>query len=259
MRTTLDDTLFARQVSSLHELVQALRLVHDNYVRCGYMAPEPSGMRVGPRYALPSTRAYVAAQRNRVVATMTLFADSPLGLPLDDLYPDVSGELRAADRTIMEVGMLADRRRELTRGIDLLMGMMKLVFHDCRAVQADDLLITVNPRHAKFYSRLLYFEQLGEQRCYASVGGAPAVLLRLPVSEIAPKDVPNRRIREFFFSPVEEEAVPDRYVVCREDLEELFVRHSDVLLNLTPAQAEAIEACYPGLVIADLLAAGHAA
>lgn len=241
-----------RQVAGRAELRAALELVHDNYVRCGYMRPTPSGMRVCAQYALPNTRTYIALKEGEVVATVSLFPDSPLRLPMDDLYgPEVDG-LRREGRAVAEVGMLADRRRELTRGVDLLLAMMKHVFHGARGSGVNDLLITVNPKHAKFYHRLLRFHQIGETRSYASVRNAPAVLLRLPVSEIAEKDAPNERIRAVFFTPIAQEERVGTYTMNRDDLRWLLAEKSRLLWELEPAQAKAIEARYPGLNLDDL-------
>jgi len=242
----------ARQVAHREELRAALELVHDNYVRCGYMRPAPSGLRVCPQYALPQTRTYVALMRGQVVATVSLLPDSGLGLPLDGLYADEAAALRQRGRRLAEVGMLADRRRELTRGVDLLLALMKHVFHRARSTGVDDLLITVHPKHATFYRRLLRFEAIGPQRAYPSVRNAPAVLLNLPVADVTAADAPNDRIRSVFFSPVPPAERTGHYAMRREDLAWLLVEKSDLLRHLQPHEVRTIEACYPGLLLANL-------
>src|SRR5215475_11839692 len=70
-------------------LDEAFRLVHDQYVWRGFMtAPHPSGRRVNLRHALPSTRVFVASDGVRVVGTASLIPDSPLGLPMDEVFAD---------------------------------------------------------------------------------------------------------------------------------------------------------------------------
>ena len=43
----------------------------------------------------------------------------------------------------------------------------------------DDLVITINPKHRWFYEHILLFEQIGEERQYEFVKGAPAIAMRL--------------------------------------------------------------------------------
>jgi len=248
---TRNEDLVTRQVRSRVELEAALRLVHDNYVERGYMQPHPSGIRIGIHYALPSTRTYVAVLQDQVIATLSLFVDSPLGLPLDALYADITGGLRVAGRGLGEVGMLADRRRALSRGVDVLLHLMKHVFWDARNDRLDDLLITVNPRHVKFYERLLCFQQLGPVREYRAVRNAAAVLLRIEISKVQPADAPSDEIREIFFSPLEDNG--PRYQMRREDLAYFFVEKTDLFRRLAEAQARAIEEQFPALRLADLL------
>src|SRR5215472_9347224 len=70
------------------ETAAALRLAHDVYVREGYMEPHPLGMRILlPYHALKTTMVLVARRRGEIVGTLSLVFDSPVGLPLDELYP----------------------------------------------------------------------------------------------------------------------------------------------------------------------------
>ena len=244
--------IITRQIQDVSELKRALTLVHNNYVRCGYMEPNSARIRLGVHYALPSTRTYIALVDDEIVATVSFFVDSPLGLPLDSLYPDVANQLRSQNRSIAEVGMLADRRGELARGVHVLLMMMRLVFHAAREVHMDDLLITVNPKHVAFYERLLCFEELGPVRDYKAVSNAPAVLMRIKISQVAPADAPNDRIRDMFFSPLEPIETP-AYHMRREDVASLFGEMTDIFRDLDGEQIAAIEEQLPGLRISDLL------
>jgi hypothetical protein len=244
--------IITRQIQDVSELKRALELVHNNYVRCGYMKPNAARIRLGVHYALPSTRTYIALVDEEIVATISFFLDSPLGLPLDSLYLDQANLLRSQNRKIAEVGMLADRREELSRGLHVLLPMMKLVFHASRETRMDDLLITVNPKHVAFYERLLCFEKIGPTRDYKAVSNAPAVLLRVNVSAITPADIPNERIRDLFFSPLEPSDTPSYNMRC-EDIAPLFGEMTDIFRDLDREQIAAIEEQLPSLKISDLL------
>src|SRR5512144_830205 len=69
-------------------LEQAFRLQHDQYVAHCYMDAHPSGWRLRLHNALSAPRVFVARSGGRVVGTMTLVADFPIGLPRDEIYAD---------------------------------------------------------------------------------------------------------------------------------------------------------------------------
>lgn len=243
----------ARQVRDRSELEQALALVHDNYVRCGYMKPHPSGMRLNVHYALPSTRTFVSVVDDEVTATVSLFCDSALGLPMDHLYARELRPLREEGRHIGEVGMLADRRRSLSRALPVLLKMMKRLFCSARHLDLSDLMITVNPKHKAFYARMLCFEEYGPQKSCQTVNGAPAVLLRINMVALREENVQRERIRKLFFSPLPEgSAYRGDYQMRPEDLEYFFLEKTDLLRQADNESLSAIESQYPGLKLRRL-------
>lgn len=246
MRKTWND-VSVRQVGDRGELERALELVHDNYVQRGLMQEQASGIRLTPHFALPTTRTLVARLDAQIVATVTLFSDSALGVPLESVYPAHLESLRRAGRRFAEVGMLADRWRCLTRGVDVLLRMMKRVLYVARELQLDDLVIAINPRHAKFYTRLLCFERFGPERSYEAVAGAPAVLLRLNVAELRPEDPEKAYIRELFFTPPCQRRREPRFVMHRDDVRYFFVERTNLLRSLPGREAKIIARCHPGL------------
>jgi len=243
------DEPVARQVRDRCELEQALRLVHDNYVRRGYMGPEPSGIRLSVFYALPNTRTFVAVLRGEVVATMSLFCDSPLGLPADKLYREEICRLRGQGHRVGEVGMLADRRRSLGRSMPVLLQIMKVVFHAIRETELSDVVITVHPKHAGFYTRLLgFFERYGPEKTYREVGGAPAVLLHYDVIGVKPEHFRRESTAKLFYSPLPEGAeFQGDYRMRAEDLPYFFLERTDVLRQVDRETLSVIESQYPGL------------
>jgi len=243
-----------RQVRDRGELEEALTLVHDNYVRCGYTAPQPGGIRLNAHCALPTTRTYVALVQGEVCATVSLFEDSPIGLPTDAVFADRLKVLRAPGGKIAEVGMLADRRSALRRGMPVVLRMMKHVFWVGLNQHIDDLVITVNPRHVSFYQRILCFDPVSPVRKYPAVGSAPGVLLRVNLPGLEPQRSQNAEIRKMFLTPPsQDEPVAAPYRMTREDIEYFFVTRTNVLTELNAEQICAIEQCYPGLVVSRLL------
>ena len=169
---------------SVWAIDQALRLVHDQYVARGYMTPHPSGQRLSPHYTLSATRVFVATIGPQVVATVTLIEDSPLGLPMDEIYQEDLDRFRAQRCRLAEASALAAHPRYRGLGLPLLLPLMRvLVIYAADLAALDVLSITVNPRHVEFYRRLT-FEIVGEPKPYGRVNGAPAVALCLHLERV---------------------------------------------------------------------------
>lgn len=163
--------------STRDEWEQAFQLVTAKYQARGY---EEAGtnLRFTSYHALPDTVVLVAKAGGFVTATFTLVPDSRLlGLPLENLYPAEVRELRRAGRRIVETTSLADRGLGMGEFVHVFQAMMRLAFQYGFAQGADTSVITVNPRHRLFYTKLLGYASLGPRRAYAPVRGAPAEAL----------------------------------------------------------------------------------
>ena len=197
---TLEDLDF-HVARTRRELESAYGLVHTSYERAGLVDAHGTGLRFGPHNFLPDTRTFVATLHGDVVATVTLVFDSPLGLPMDAVYGDVLGPLRADGRRLVEVTMLADRRASGRRTLPIVLRLTKILFDYAREqAESDDLVVAVHPRHQAFYERLLYFEAIGERRSYVSVRGNPAVALRLDLIDVAERCRDDARVQRLYFS-----------------------------------------------------------
>jgi hypothetical protein len=164
----------------------AFRLVHAQYVWRGFMrAPHWSGRRVDLRHALPSTRVFVVQDGPRVVGTATVFQDSPLGLPMDEVFADQLAPMRAAGRRVAEVSALAMDGDRRAYGLPVLMRLLRLVLLYASSVaRLDDLCLVVRPQHAHFYRQLSTCRVMGEPRNYAKVNTGSAVALHIDLHEV---------------------------------------------------------------------------
>jgi hypothetical protein len=199
------------------------------------MAPSPSGMRVSRHLAHARARTYATLEGGRVAATVTMFHDSPLGLPADAVFGDVLADLRAEGRHVVEAGMLGFADRAVQGGSAALLQMMKLVFWAAQREGGDDLLATVHPRHARFYSRTLGFTPVGGRRDHRSVQGAPAALVRMDLRTFGPHCVRRPQIRRFFFPPPPLQPAEGAYRIPPEDLAFFFADHLQILADLDAA------------------------
>lgn len=158
------------------------RLVHEEYLAKGYVHEDAIGLRYTEHDALPGTGTFLIRNGETPIGTVSVFPDSPLGLPADELYWDEISSLRAKGRTVAEIGRLAvaadyagDRKV-----------LMKLVEVPClyasSVLNATDVVITMNPKHRSFYERMMLFDALGGEKPFDSVCGAMAVLLRMDLA-----------------------------------------------------------------------------
>jgi len=181
------------------ELESACRLVHDNYIKKGYMTRQESGLRLTLRNALPETTTFIGKRNHSVVFTLTVFQDSSLGLPMDAIYKSKVDGLRAKGRKVAEVGSLAMHSSIPKGDQTVLMLGNKLMHTYCRDyLGVDDLVITINPRHQWFYEHVLLFDRIGDLRAYDYVRKAPALAYRLDLGNA------ERRLKEAYACMPEE-------------------------------------------------------
>jgi GNAT superfamily N-acetyltransferase len=168
------DRIEVRLARTFADYDAAFRLVHDQYVRRGFVAAEPSGRRVGVHALLPSTKVLVAAVDGRLAGTLTLIEDSRLGLPMDLAFARELGRLRARGRRIAETGALALAPACRRQSAAILTRLFRVAaLHLATIARADDMCFIVHPRHQAFYRSLFPFEEFPERRPYAPIRGVP--------------------------------------------------------------------------------------
>ena len=174
-----------RQAQTLHQHGVADMLVRQMYSWRGYSTES-----VVHRLNDPNRVTLSAWKGDDVVATLTLGRDSPVGLLADAHYCEELAGLRRPDRIICEVSRLAVDPDCGAR--DLLTTLFQAGYkYAMNIFAANDAVIEVNPRHARFYQRLLGFRQIGELRQCQRVH-APAVLLHQNLDGIVfPADIPS--------------------------------------------------------------------
>ncbi|MBN8450516.1 MAG: hypothetical protein J0M13_16245 [Candidatus Accumulibacter sp.] len=145
----------------------------------------------------PSRLTLAAWHGDEVVATLTLSCDSPAGLLADALYSLELSRLRRPGHSICEVSRLAVDP-EFSSPALLVTLIQSAHRHAQQYFAASDVVIEVNPRHVRYYQRVLGFRQLGGRRQCPRVD-APAVLLHRPLDGFSVRGMrtptaPNREI-----------------------------------------------------------------
>lgn len=239
----------------------ACRLVYEQYLEKGYTQKRRSCAWVTLHDALPETVKLAVEKGGEVVATGTVVPDSPLQLPADEICRAELDALRREGRRPAEVISLAaagapeDSRTTLVK----LFAAIHLVAQ--RVLNASDLVITVNPRHAPFYMKMLLFEQIGAERECGKVGGAPAVLLRLRLEDVdrhvreAAAALPGDRILRTLYPLIAaEQQAPGLFdsladsirPMGQEDFGHFFVGLSSVLESAKLPERRYLQSRYPG-------------
>lgn len=164
----------------------AFRLIYESYVEAGLSAPNACGMRVTPYHLLPTTTIFNAywphSSAGDPLATVTLVIDGELGLPMESVYPEEIGERVARGWRLAEVSCLAERRCDGQRFqgrefFSVFCQLNRLMIQFARHQQVDQVLVAVHPRHARFYTRYMGFEEIGGLAAYPTVQNRPAVAL----------------------------------------------------------------------------------
>ena len=174
------------------------------------------GYEVGAPQGAPDRVTLMAGDDGGVLATITVGFDGIDGLQVEHLYPDEVERLRAGGGRICEFTRLAvDRELQSKELLAMMFHIAYMVAH--RLHRCTDLLVEVNPRHVRFYERMLGFVPLGATRTCARVN-APARLMWLSLAhareQIARfgggRGEQARSLYPLFFSPAEENGIVAR-------------------------------------------------
>jgi hypothetical protein len=220
--------LVIRPALSRAELESAYELVYLNYRSREYIPPNSSGLRFTVFNAFPSTLTFVGVVHANVISTVSLIPDTPIGLPMDEIYHDEVQALRDSGRRLVEVTMLADRRLSVRRSLEMVLALMKLVFdYATLSLKATDLCITVNPHHDKFYHEYLLFSPLGGLRAYPSVSGNPAIARRLDLVNVEAECQGRfKLLRRFYEDRTPLSLFEQRYRMTAADLRYFFMERT---------------------------------
>ena len=132
---------------------------------------------------------------DNLLGTISLLKDKgEASLPLCSLYEDEINVLRQSNSSIYEVGnFVMDKRKIVNRfSQESLLGsklLFKEVYEEAKTINAELLVIVVNPKHLTFY-KLIGFTEFGPTKFYSFVN-APAVPLKFDLTS---------KVDENFFS-----------------------------------------------------------
>ncbi|MDD5729695.1 MAG: hypothetical protein PHN57_01005 [Candidatus Omnitrophica bacterium] len=247
------------------EMESSFGLVYKEYLKRGYVNEHPSQLRVTMYNALPQAATFVAVCKDEIVSTATLVPDSPLFLPMDEIYHEELNQLRAKGLKLCEITMLASNTELYRDGISLMLNAKKMFFifllfktifdYAKNVLGLDCICITVNPKHSLTYNFLL-FKDIGGLKTYSNANGAPAVAkyLNLTTSEEDCKKAHKEGLyRMFFGKNTPAEKFSGKFEYSPEDLKYFFAEKSDVFKTSPAEKLDYIKQCYHSLDFKNII------
>jgi hypothetical protein len=236
-------------------------LLHDAYVASGFMQPHPSGLRVTPYHALPTTTTLYARFGEQIVGTLSIIREGVFGFPLQSVF-DLTA-VRALPGRIAEISALAIHPDFRNTGGAILFPLMKFMYEYCtKYFDTRHLVIAVNPKHIDMYESVLLFRRLQAQpvASYDFVNGAPAVGATLDLASAAEAyravyegRRTERNLHHYFTKivlpnicfPTRPYHTTNDPVMSPELLDHFFVQRTAVFDQLDERQWSLLQAIYP--------------
>lgn len=241
-------------VETVDELKAATHLAYREYLKRGYVTPHPSQLKLSVFHALPETTTFIAVHPERgVIGTLSLIPDSPLGLPMEEVYKSELDGLRQQGHRIAEASMLAfDTSLFCRKGLPrfhttqlvLTLQLFKVMFDYLRcATDATVLVACFNPRHRILYE-FLHLQPLGGLKSYSLVNGNPAIAGHLPLAETFRLAQLYPVVNFFWQQAYQTETYLNKLHLSAEDVEDLFVHSSSVLDSASGSELAFLQQCY---------------
>ena len=125
-----DPRLKFKIASTKEELSSAFKILHDEYVKNGYMDSNSSGMRITIFHELPETTTLIGLWEGRVVATVSIIKRTVIGLPIECIY-DISHILQE-DSNCVEISALAVEKSFQKKQGEILFPLLKFLTEYCK-------------------------------------------------------------------------------------------------------------------------------
>ena len=242
---------------------KAFQLVYQEYLRKSYCSPNSYQMRFSIYNALPDSVTFCLWRRETLVGTASLILDSPLGLPMDDVYHEELSALRTSGRKLCEVSLLALNSDVVSKGIlplyfaerlRCLYLIFKPIFWYARAtIKHTDLCIAVNPIHRNLYTSL-HFEEFGGERIYESVNRNASIAMRLRFDGIEERGkITPGLFKLFLGKSLEIPKISTMFRWNAADFKYFFIDNSDLIQKLTPDAIEFLVKSYPEIPVKKLI------
>ncbi len=173
------DQHFVIEIAKTQEDLEAIfRMQYESYLSRGLMKAQTSGLRCTIYHFLPQTNHIIVKYKGLVVASMTLVADSPLGLPAEKYFTDEINQLRKTGQETVEFSSLVVENGFKGWSEALTYLLIKYAINYVKKHMASSqVVINVHPSMVKSFCRNWYFRQKSEVVKFHSAKSAQTVLL----------------------------------------------------------------------------------
>ncbi len=173
------------RATTLEDLREAYRLVHDAYVEQGYILPHPTGLRLRPFEALPDTATFIAKVDGEIIGVISLVLEAQgLGLPSEKVFESEIAELRNSKYSgpICEISNLAVKPEY--RKTSVFYELIQPIFAQGFLWGCPWGFISICPKHAKFFRDVIQFDPWGDCRNYCEETEDEVVGMRMEAATI---------------------------------------------------------------------------
>lgn len=169
-----------RTINSKEDLENVYRIVHDAYVKSGYIKPKENGMHIEYEHLdnIPETKIIVAEIDNKIVGTISWTKDNKFGIHTDVDFPEETDWYRKNSK-----GKIGSSWRIVTmlENKNFIKIVLSLIEHAAVTYlsesEVEDCLYTFNPKHADVYSKILNMKVIAEKSNVEGLENAPVVLM----------------------------------------------------------------------------------
>lgn len=254
-----------RVARSRKELEASYFLVYKDYVKRGYVQPSSSRLELSIYNALPQTTTFVAILEKEIFCSAALIVDSPLKLPMDELYHGELNQLRNQDKKLCEISLLTCNEELFKGGVSARLNSKKMfyVFYLLKVIfdyvidelRLDCICIAINPEDNLAYDFLL-FKTLGELKICNNINGAPVLgkCLDLHTIEEECKNAGKEILLKMFLQrKTDSEIFSRKFEFDFNTLKYFFVEKTDIFRKASIHQLDYIKQCYPAYNILQIL------
>lgn len=145
--------------TTIDELEQAFRILHDAYVDQGYMTQSKSGLRFLKYFALPSTTTIIAKKGEEVIGTMSIIRRTRMGLPMETIFN--LDQLTQLDSEVAEISSLAVAKKYRGKRGEVFLPLCRFLHQYCaKLMKVRYMVIAVHPTMSDLYRALFGFQDL---------------------------------------------------------------------------------------------------
>jgi len=173
---------------------QMYRLVHDEYVRAGYICPRDDRKFIhhdGLWDRLPQTDVFLAYDDNgELIGTNSITRDNDFGIHTSVDFPAETMSERFTGKNLASSWRIVTRE-DCRKSSGTVAALIRASVQRCADMGIETVLFTFNPKHMCRYHIALNMEMIGFSKTTEGLRHAPSVLMRVYM-----KDIPARWFRE---------------------------------------------------------------